>query len=215
MRHRPDGFGAAIGLVIALGLVAAYWTRPPPPAGQADLCRILEQRPHWYDHARAAESRWDIPAGTLMAFVQLESGFRRDARPPRDHVLGFVPWTRPSSAYGFGQIQDAAWSDYLAARPGIGRSRADMADVLDFIGWYNRRTVERLGIPPDDVRHLYLAYHQGRAGYRSGRWRERPGVVRFAARVARRAETYAAQLERCADRFRCDGWLELGPWCGR
>lgn len=88
-----------------------------------------------------------------------------------------------------------------------------MADVLDFIGWYNRRTVERLGIPPDDVRHLYLAYHQGRAGYRSGRWRDRPGVVRFAARVARRAETYAAQLERCRARFRCDGWLEVGPWC--
>ncbi|MDZ7748733.1 MAG: hypothetical protein U5K43_07710 [Halofilum sp. (in: g-proteobacteria)] len=96
---------------------------------------------------------------------------------------------------------------------GIGRSRSDMADVLDFIGWYNRRSVERLGIAPGDVAHLYLAYHQGRAGYRSGRWRDDPAVRRHARRVAARADAYAAQLRRCAHRFRCDGWLERGPWC--
>lgn len=205
MTQRPDALAPALGLVIALGLVVAYCTAPPPPATQRDLCAILEQRPAWYDHARAAEERWGIPASTLLAFVQVESGFRSDARPAWRYVLWVIPWERASSAYGYGQIQDSVWQEYLAARPGIGRSRRDMADVLDFIGWYNHHSTRRLDIDRADTRDLYLAYHQGRAGYRSGRWRDDEALIRFAEGVAARARAYAGQLERCGGRFRCDG----------
>lgn len=205
MQHRTDALGPAVGLVIALGLVVAYCTPSPPPSAQHDLCEVLRQRPHWYDYAADAEQRWAIPASTLMAFVQVESGFRRDARPPWQHVLGVIPWERASSAFGYGQIQDGVWGEYRAARPGIGRSRRDMADVLDFIGWYNHHTALQLDIPRSDTRHLYLAYHQGRQGYRSGRWRDDAGLIRFAERVAARARAYAGQLERCGAQYRCDG----------
>jgi len=212
-RYQTDIFAPAFALVLAvvLGLVWAWGE--PPPADQHDICAMFTQRPGWYDDARAAAEHWDIAIPTLMAFVQIESAFRREARPPREYLLGSIPWQRPSSAFGYGQISDPAWSDYLAARPALSRSREDMGDVLDFIGWYNRGSVERLDIAPDDVKHLYLAYHEGRAGYRGGRWRNAHTVVRHAERVAARARAYAAQLAACEARFACDGWLEFGPLC--
>lgn len=213
MRQRSDTLGPATGAVLALALAAAYLTSSSPPSGQHDLCEILRQRPAWYDYARAAEARWEIPTSTLMAFVQVESGFRRAARPPWQYALGVIPWERASSAYGYGQIQDGAWAEYRAARPGIGRSRHDMEDVLDFIGWYNHHTSLRLDVPRSDTKHLYLAYHQGRSGYRSGRWRHDADLIRLAERVAARARTYTAQLERCGTRFECDGLLEFWPLC--
>lgn len=213
MERRPEGFRPAIAAIVALLLVAAWALRPPPPPTQGDLCSIFERHPHWYDHARDAEARWRIPVATLMAFIQLESGFRRGARPPREYVLGIIPWRRLSSAYGYGQIQDAVWGEYIEARPGIGRSRRHIDDVLDFIGWYNRATVERLGIDPTNVKHLYLAYHQGRTGYRHGGWQQKPAIENYAERVADRAADYRRQLRDCAVRFECDGLLEFGPWC--
>lgn len=211
--HQTDTFSPFFALALALMLALAYAWMEPPPADQGDLCRVFAQRPGWYDDARAAADRWDMPLTTLMAFVQLESGFRRESRPPRRYLLGYIPWLRPSSAFGYGQIGDAAWSDYIAARPGLARSREDMGDVLDFIGWYNRGSVEQLGIEPGDTKRLYLAYHEGRAGYRDGRWRDAPGLIRYAERVARRADDYAAQLERCEARFACDGLRALWPFC--
>ena len=213
MERRPEGFRPAIAAVVAALLVTAWIQRAPPPPAQQDLCGIFARHPHWYDHARDAEARWGIPAATLMAFIQLESGFRRGARPPREYLLDVIPWGRMSSAYGYGQIQDAVWGEYIEARPGIGRSRRHMDDVLDFIGWYNRATVERLGIDAANVKHLYLAYHQGRTGYRRGDWRRKPAIENYAERVAGRAADYHRQLRDCSARFDCDGLLEFGPWC--
>ena len=213
MQRWPDGFRPAVSALIAAALVTAWALRPPPPSGQNDVCGVFAQHPAWYDHARDAEARWGIPASTLMAFVQLESAFRRDARPPRTWLFGVIPWKRLSSAYGYGQIQDPVWGEYREERPGIGRSRRHMRDVLDFIGWYNRETVERLGIEASNVRHLYLAYHQGRTGYRRGDWRDSQAIRAYAGRVAARAADYRSQLRQCRARFDCDGLLEFGPWC--
>lgn len=185
-----------------------------PPSRQHDLCAIFEQRPGWYDDARAAEARWGTPVHILMAFVRFESSFREDARPPREYLLAVIPWGRQSSAYGYAQIKDPVWGEYKEARPGLFRSRRDMTDVLDFVGWYNHHSARRLGISKWDPKHLYLAYHEGRAGYRSGDWRDKPGLLRTAERVDRRAREYGAQMQRCEHRFRCDGLLEIWPWCG-
>lgn len=213
MERRPEGFRPAIAALVAALLVTAWVLRAPPPPAQRDVCAIFARHPHWYDYARDAEARWGIPAATLMAFIQLESGFRRGARPPREYLLGVIPWKRMSSAYGYGQIQDAVWKEYIEEHPGIGQSRRNIDDVLDFIGWYNRKTVQRLGIEPDNVKHLYLAYHQGRTGYRRGDWRRKPAIENYAERVAARAADYRRQLRSCSTRFACDGLLEFGPWC--
>ena len=35
-----------------------------------------------------------------------------DAQPARRYVLGFIPWRRPSSAYGYGQVIASTWDAY-------------------------------------------------------------------------------------------------------
>jgi len=199
-------FAALAGF--ALGGCAAN-----PPRDQHDLCAVFEQRPEWYDHAVAAEERWGTPAHILMAFVKQESAFQAEARPPRPWLLGFIPLPRESSAYGYGQVQDPAWKDYRDSQGGWFKSRDDMEDVLDFIGWYNDLSGRRLGISKWDPKHLYLAYHQGHTGYRRGTWRGRPEIIRIAERVERWAREYGAQLRRCEEQFKCRKFYQIWPFC--
>lgn len=186
-----------------------------PPQRQDNLCEIFEQEPGWYDHAYTSERRWGVPIPVQMAIVQRESSFRARVKPARTRLLGFIPWRRPSSASGYAQAQDPAWQDYLemTGRSTWFTSRADMADALDFIGWYNYTSHRRLGIRRNDAYNLYLAYHEGRTGYERGSWRDKPKVQQTAREVTQRAERYAKQLPACEDRFRCAAWWKVWPFC--
>jgi len=184
-----------------------------PPQDTGNLCSIFREHPDWYDYAAAAEERWNTPAHILMAFVRHESTFRHNARPPRDWFLGLIPLPRKSSAYGYAQAKDEVWSEYEAERGRLFTSRSDMKDALDFVGWYNNNSHERLSISYWNPEHLYLAYHEGHAGYRSGRWKNKPDLVRLAERVGQRARDYGWQLRQCEGEFKCDGLLEFWPFC--
>lgn len=142
----------------------------------------------------------------MMAFVRHESAFIHDAQPPRRRLLWLIPLARPSSAYGYAQATDGAWDDYRRATGRRGADRDDMGDALDFIGWYADRSQRRLRIRKDDVRAQYLAYHEGHAGYESGRYRRNTGLQQVAARVAARAEAYGKQLALCAAALRGRSW---------
>ena len=208
------GVGRLRGVALAALLTAALAAgcSAPPPERQRDLCEVFRQYPDWHDYAHAAADEWGTPIPVLMAFVHHESSYRSDARPARKW-LWFIPWGRVSSAEGYAQALDGTWEDYEAERGSLFRSRSDMEDALDFIGWYNHKTQRELGIPKDDARRLYLAYHEGRAGYRRGTWKEKPALQRTARRVAETARRYQAQLDRCESEFRCDSWYQLWPFC--
>lgn len=199
----------SVAAVVLIGCASA------PPKRQDNLCEIFEQEPGWYDHAYNSERRWGIPIPIQMAIVQRESSFRARVRPARTKLLGFIPWRRPSSAAGFAQAQDPAWQEYLemTGRSGWFTSRADMADALDFIGWYNYTSHQHLGIARDDAYRLYLAYHQGRTGYQRGTWRGQPKVKQTARQVAETAERYARQLPACEAELRCAAWWKFWPFC--
>ncbi|WP_041350677.1 hypothetical protein [Nitrosococcus watsonii] len=184
-----------------------------PPVSTANLCIIFEKQPEWYDYAKESEEKWGTPIPVFMAFIRQESNFRGDVRPPRRWFLGFIPLPRSSSAYGYGQIQDPAWEDYLSANGGWFKSRADMEDVLDFIGWYNHISARRLGISERNPEHLYLAYHEGHRGYQRGAWRRKPRLRRVAKRVAQQARKYGSQLGHCEDRFKCRKFYQFWPFC--
>ena len=184
-----------------------------PPHSQESVCAIFDQYPEWYDAAKDSEERWGTPAHILMSFVKQESSFIGNAKPPRNRFL-FIPLGRPSSAEGYAQAQDPAWNEYEEETGGgLFKSRSDMKDALDFIGWYNHKSNEALGISKWDPKRMYLAYHEGRGGYSRGSYNSKPELIRIADRVSRQAEDYGAQLRQCEDRFRCRNWYEIGLFC--
>ena len=209
--HRWRRRVAAVAVILVAALAAGCG--PSVPERQQDLCAVFDQYPDWYDYAQDAADEWGTPIPILMAFVHHESSFRSDARPPRKYVLWVIPWGRVSSAKGYAQAQNPAWDDYTRERGSWFRSRGDMEDALDFIGWYNHGTARELGIAKNDPYRLYLAYHEGRGGYRSGAWKQKPALKRIAKRVAETAGRYQAQLKRCEEEFRCDSWYDVWPLC--
>lgn len=200
---------AALAIALAF-LVSGCVT--PTPRRQGNICEVFEQQPDWYDYARASEKRWGTPVHVQMAFVWKESSFQSHARPPMRWFL-FIPLGRASTALGYAQPLNPTWKDYKAERGSILSSRTRMKDALDFIGWYNAKTRRELGISLHDAHRLYLAYHEGRGGYRRGTWKKKPKLRRAARRVAETARRYKAQLARCESRFRCDSWYQIWPFC--
>ena len=208
----PRVAAARIALAAALAAIVAGCASSPPRQ-QADICEVFEQHPDWYDYARASAAKWGTPVHVQMAFVRHESSYRARAKPPFEWFL-IIPLGRASSAKGYAQAQDPVWGEYQAERGRLFRSRSDMEDALDFIGWYNYKTWRELDIPRTDAYRLYLAYHEGRGGYRRGTWKKKPGVQRTAKRVRETARAYQSQLARCERRFRCDSWYQIWPFCG-
>lgn len=205
---------ASKGAVVALAILLVGGCASQPPNRQHNICSVFSQHPEWYDYAKDSEQTWGTPAHILMAFVRHESSFRSNARPPFEWFL-FIPLGRPSSAKGFAQIQDPAWQDYLSERGGWFRGRSDMADALDFVGWYNNKSHRLLGISKWNPEHLYLAYHEGHTGYRRGSYKNKSGLLRIAERVGHTAREYGAQLKQCEEQYRCRKWYEIGPLCGQ
>lgn len=200
-------------LMLSVLLTGCSLFSPSPPGNQSDICAIFEEQPAWYDYAERSRKRWGTPIATQMAFVQQESSFRSHVRPPRPRVLGFIPWFRNSSAYGYAQAQNPVWGEYRDDAGSFFARRTHMKHALDFIGWYNRDTHNRLGIALSNPEHLYLAYHEGRGGYARGSYRGKPQLMRTARRVRDRAWRYDAQLKQCEESLRCRRFYQFWPFC--
>ena len=194
--------GRLVAFVTAILIASLHACASKPPARPDDLCAIFDEKRSWYKHARSAEKRWGMPIPVGMAFIFKESSYQSDARPERDKLLWVIPWTRPSSAYGYAQATNEAWKDYRRDTRRTFVARDDIRDALDFVGWYNDRSHRILGLDKADAYSLYLAYYVGPSGYRRGVWRNKPEVQGYARRVADRAYRYQAQLNRCEDQFK-------------
>ncbi len=188
--------GRALITAVLAVLVAGCATAPPKK--QSNLCDIFREKPSWYDDALAMEDEWGTPIHVAMAFVKQESSFIHDARPPKDYLLGFIPWGRVSSAYGYAQAQDPAWSDFQKAT-GHGGSRTNFDDAMMFIGWYTSETQRQLKISKWDAYNQYLAYHEGRGGYKRKTYTKKPSLIKVARKVEQQAKTYGWQLKQCRE----------------
>ncbi|MDD9806675.1 MAG: transglycosylase SLT domain-containing protein [Gammaproteobacteria bacterium] len=169
----------------------------PRPRSVANACEIFSQKIHWYEAARDSQQRWNIPMALLLAFVHQESSFHATARPPRRRLLGIIPWVRPSSAYGYAQAVDHTWKEYKKETGRTLARRSNFNDAMDFIGWYNNKSVRELGLRRNDARRLYLAYHEGRNGYRRQSYNAKPWLLKVAQKVQRRKNAYDKQLKTC------------------
>ena len=185
--------------IICVALMAMIAGCANQPSQINDVCSVFEQRDgffnNWRSSAEESESRYGVPIHVLMATVRKESGFQSNARPPRKKALGFIPWERQSSAYGYSQALDGTWATYKAETGNFGARRSNFSDAVDFIGWYHSRSAAALGIEPGDAYRLYLAYYLGWSGYKRGNWNA--AVDKVAREADSMAQSYAAQLKQC------------------
>lgn len=169
----------------------------PAPSRLDDACAILDERPDYRRALNRTERRWGVPVHVQMATIHQESKFDSNARTPFRYLLGVIPMGRQSSAYGYSQALDGTWEEYKQEAGRRLARRNDMRDASDFIGWYMSKSNEGLGIPLDDARNQYLAYHEGRTGYSRRSYTAKPWLLRVADNVDSRAGRYEVQLRGC------------------
>ena len=175
-----------------------------PPNNISNACDIFEEKDDWYDSAADSYEKWGVPIHVQLAIIHQESRFQHDAKPPRRHLLGIVPWTRASSAYGYGQIKDSTWDWYVEKTGNRWADRDDFEDVTDFIGWYTQISHRQLGISKWDAYNQYLAYHEGHGGFKRKTYQKKPWLIKVAGKVDRNAKRYHTQLSGCEDKLASD-----------
>jgi hypothetical protein len=192
-----------IGAIAAVAVLSAgLASYSAAPSRIDDICAVFDEKAGWFeeDWKRAAEQaqlKRGVPVPVLMATLRKESGFQHNAKPPRTMLLGFIPWKRVSSAYGYSQALDGTWAQYQKETGNISAKRNNFADAVDFVGWYHAKTADLYGIAKDDTYNLYLAYYFGWTGYESGVWKEKAGLQRYAEETDKMARAYARQLRKC------------------
>ena len=206
-RAVPRGVSRTCAAALALVLGAGCATTPPREPD--DLCAIFEEKRGWYKVAKKAESKWGAPMHIPLAIMYQESAFRHKARPPRTRVLKFIPWRRPSSAYGYAQAVDGTWRHYLAETGQYWRRRTDFADATDFIQWYLAEAGRRNGVSPSDAFSLYMNYHEGFGGFARGTHHAKPWLQVAATAVQQRSQRYGQQYLGCRDRLERGFWARL------
>ena len=193
------GIGAIASVAVLSAGLASY---SATPNRIDDLCAVFDQKVGWFqeDWKRAAEQtqrKRGVPVPVLMATLRKESGFQHNAKPPRRLLLGFIPWKRVSSAYGYSQALDGTWAQYQKETGNLSAKRNVFADAVDFVGWYHAKTADKYGVARDDMYNLYLAYYFGWTGYERGDWMEKPGLQRYAEETDLMARSYAKQMQDC------------------
>lgn len=190
------GWMSAVCLLTVLVVYAGFaFLRP---MNLDDICSVLDAREGWYEAVQKSHSRWGTPIPVMMAIMHQESKFVADARPGYKWFLGVIPYARQSTAFGYAQALDGVWGDYRS-RTGNEQARRDnFADAVDFVGWYTRDTERLTGVSRNDAYGQYLAYHEGRSGYRRGSYNQKLWLLGVAAKVERRMVMYSEQYKRCS-----------------
>lgn len=188
-----------IVIISMLLLVAGCSTIPPN--NPENLCAIFSEKSGWHSAAVKTEKKWGVPPQVAMAMMYQESSFRHDAIPPRRYILGFIPWGRVSSAYGYAQAKTDTWSDYQSEAGSWFSSRDNFSDAIDFMGWYMNKSQRLNGTSKWDAYGQYLNYHEGWTGYRNRSYDRKDWLKRVANQVQARAERFGAQYRTCKDRL--------------
>ncbi len=192
-----------IALCFSHALVGCVTT---PPAQPENICSVFKEKRRWHDTAVAAEKKWGTSMHTVMAIMYQESAFIDDIRPPRRKLFGFIPWKRPSSAYGYSQALVGTWANYRRDTGEPWRQRDHFTDATDFIHWYLNQSRKRNGLSKDDVYSLYLTYHEGWTGFANKTYQSKAWLLRAAQNVARRSKQYAIQYGGCRDALKKQSW---------
>ncbi|MEO9823331.1 MAG: lytic transglycosylase [Paracoccaceae bacterium] len=183
--------------ILLLFVNACGSTNYAAPKNLDNACSIVEQRPSYLTAMKRTQSRWGVPVAVQMATIYQESKFIGNARTPQQYSLGVIPMGRQSSAYGYSQALDGTWEEYQEEQGGFTSRRDNIRHATDFMGWYFNKTQDALGIPLGDTKNQYLAYHEGRTGYKRGSYLRKGWLMEVSDEVALRAILYDTQLKSC------------------
>lgn len=193
-------------LLLLMILFSVAGCASSPPKNVDDACAIFKEKDDWYEYAMDSFKKWGVPVHVQLAIIWQESRFRAGALAPKDYLLGFIPFGRKSTAYGYAQVKDGTWDWYKDNAGSWGADRDDFEDAVDFIGWYGNYSHRTLGISKWDAYNQYLAYHEGHGGWKRKTYNKKPWLIGVAKKVKRKAAIYAAQIKRC------QGDLDDGSW---
>ena len=167
------------------------------PKNQEDACSIIKQKKSWRTALKKTERRWGISPGMQLAFIKTESNFKPTARTQRKYFLGLIPSGRISSAYGYSQALDGTWKEYKESTGNRYHRRSNFAHSTNFIGWDADKTKRLLGISKNNAYLQYLAYHQGQAGFKTGAYKNKKGLLKVANKTAFNKKKFDRQLKKC------------------
>jgi len=176
-----------------------------PPSNPENICAIFEEHDGWHDAALDTKEKWGVPVHVPIAMMYQESSFKAEARPPMQYFLGFIPYGRPSSAYGYAQAKTMTWDDYVKETGNNWGDRNDFSDAMDFMGWFIYKTQKINGVSKWDAYGQYLNYHEGWGGYKRKTYNKKPWLKKVSAIVNARSKKYAAQYATCKDSL-SDSW---------
>ena len=131
------------------------------------------------------------------------------AKPPKKDWVWFSPWGHVTTAYGYSQATDGTWAHYIQQTGRKNVSRSNFSDASDFIGWYSVRAHKKLWISKRNAYALYLAYHEGIAGYKNRSYRKKAWLMNVARKVQSRADMYYSQLIHCEKNLPEQHWWHI------
>ncbi len=172
-------------------------------------CIIFEEKKNWYKATKKSFDKWGTPIAFQLAVINQESSFNQFAKPKRKKFLGFIPSSRPSTAFGFAQVTNPTWDWYKTKSGNKNASRANFIDVTDFIGWYTTQTQNILGIKKKDYYNQYLAYHEGQGGWKKGSFHKKKWLINVAKNVERNTNMYNNQLTECENQLDKKGFFGI------
>ena len=171
----------------------------------ADSCIIFEQKKNWYKATKKSYDKWNTPIALQLAIINQESSFSQFAKPERKKIFGFIPGSRPSTAFGFAQVTNPTWNWYKTKTGNKNASRANFEDITDFIGWYTTQSEKMVGISKKDYYNQYLAYHEGQGGWKKKTYLDKNWLIEVAKNVERNTKMYNNQLSKCEEKLNRKG----------
>ena len=196
-------------LVVAITAVTSCATLSV--SSTEDVCSIFRAKSGWHSTAVQMQEKWNLPLHVPMAIMYQESKFKRKAKPPRRYLLGFIPWKRRSTAYGYAQALNGTWNNYITETNSPGARRTSFKDAYDFMGWYLTKSSKIANIEKDDTYRQYLAYHEGWTGYKRRSYDEKEWLKRVAREVDTLSVRYQQQYQGCADDLNRGFWRRILP----
>ena len=118
-------------------------------------------------------------------------------KPHEDICFGYSLLAAKVQPMAIAQVLDGTWEEYKSTAGRWGARRSNIRDATDFMGWYMAQSRRNLGISMWDTRNQYLAYHEGRNGYRKGSYKSKRWLISIANNLQKRTEMYKSQLISC------------------